>query len=298
MIELKVKAPDLTGIKAWINSQPLVMDKLKGKVVVLDFWTYTCINCLRTIPYVERWHEKYSDSGLVVIGVHTPEFLFEAELNNVKKAVKDLGITYPVALDSDHETWEAYTNSYWPSKYLIDKEGNVVHVLFGEGGYSDFEGRIQEALGVKEQTEKDQYPTYMMDQSPETYMGYIRNGGLGSGLACDKSGCDVYIDPGEHERDVIYPNGQWVQEMEYIELKKAPGQLAFRFNSREFNAVMGPTDAKKSVNARIIVDGKDTGTVKIDAYRMYTLFEHKRYEERELVLLFDGPVRVFVFTFG
>src|SRR5208283_3904097 len=182
MDELKMKAPEFEGIKAWINTDPLTMDGLKGKVVLIDFWTYTCINCIRTLPYLKRWHEKYAKSGLVIIGVHSPEFEFEKDVGNVRKAVKDLEIPYAVAVDSDQKTWNAYTNRYWPSKYLIDKKGYVTLVHNGEGDNSEIEKEIQDALGVKGKAERETYRTFMNDQSPETYTGVRMNLGLGSGL--------------------------------------------------------------------------------------------------------------------
>jgi thiol-disulfide isomerase/thioredoxin len=297
MFELKVKAPEFEGIKAWINSAPLTMEGLRGKVVLVDFWTYTCINCLRSVPYLRRLHEKYSKAGLVIIGVHSPEFSFEKDVENVRRAVKGLDIPYPVAVDSGLGTWNTYANTYWPAKYIIDRNGDVAHVHLGEGGYSDIENRIQAELGVKGRMEKDTYPTGMLDQSPETYMGFIRNNGLGSGLACDADGCDVYIDTGKHERDVVYPNGQWEQEMERIGLRKASGQLAYRFNARQVNVVMGPAGGNP-VAVRVIVDGKETETIKVDSYRMYTVYEEKKYGEHELVLLFDAAVSVYAYTFG
>ncbi len=296
MTELKVNAPDFVGIKEWINSKPLTIDELKGKVVLIDFWTYTCINCIRTLPYLKRWHEKYAKSGLVIIGVHSPEFGFEKDVENVRKAVKDLGIQYAVAVDSDQETWDAYANKYWPSKYLIDKDGYVALVHNGEGDYSEIEKRIQDALGVKGKSENEVYQVYMNDQSPETYTGVLKNLGLGSGLACDKDGCNVYVDPDYHERDVIYPNGQWEQETDCLELKKAPGQLTYRFSARQVNVVMGPIG--DAVSAQIMVDGKKTSSIKVDRYRMYTLYEEKKYSEHEITIFFDGLVKVYAYTFG
>ncbi len=296
MDELKVAAPEFEGIKAWINSKPLTMEGLKGKVVLIDFWTYTCINCIRTLPYLKKWHEKYAKSGLVIIGVHSPEFEFEKDVGNVREAVKDLKIPYAVAVDSDQKTWDAYTNKYWPAKYLVDKKGYVTLVHNGEGDYSRIEKEIQDALGVKGKAENDTYKTYLNDQSPETYAGVRMNFGLGSGLACDKDGCDVYVDPGEHERDVIYPNGQWEQEAEFLELKKAPGQLTYQFSARQVNVVMGPVG--DTVSAEIIIDGKKASSIKLDGYRMYTVFDEKDYSEHELTILFDGLVKVYAYTFG
>ena len=296
MFDLKVRAPPFKGIKAWINSKPLTMEKLKGKVVLVDFWTYTCINCIRSLPHLKKWHKKYAKKGLVIVGVHSPEFGFEKNLKNVKKAVRKSGIRYPVAVDSDKGTWESFDNEYWPAKYLIDREGFVADVQFGEGNYTTMEKSIQERLGISEKPEKEKYPGYMFDQSPETYAGFTRNYGLGSGLACDEKGCNVYVDPGEHNRDIIYPDGRWVQEKEYLELKKALGKIAYRFYARQVNMVMAPVS--KPVKADIYINNKKTDTMKVDEPRMYTVFRSKKYSEKELSVRFHGKVRVFVYTFG
>lgn len=139
-------APEFTGIQQWLNSEPLSMGQLRGKVVLVDFWTYTCINCIRTLPYVKSWHEKYKDQGLVVVGVHTPEYPFERSTDNVKTAIKRFGITYPVAQDNKYATWSAYNNQYWPAVYLIDKQGKVVYQHFGEGAYASTEAKIRTLL--------------------------------------------------------------------------------------------------------------------------------------------------------
>jgi thiol-disulfide isomerase/thioredoxin len=294
----KVRAPEFQGIRAWLNTRPLTMRGLKGKVVLIDFWTYTCINCIRTLPYLKKWHGKYAKKGLVIIGVHSPEFEFEKDVANVEKAVKEAGITYPVAVDSDMGTWNAYKNRYWPAKYLIDKQGYIAYIHFGEGGYEQTEKAIQSRLGTRAKAEKAAPEGYMFDQSPETYAGFSKNYGLGSGIACDAEGCDVYIDPGTHDRNTIYPNGRWVQESDFLELKKAPGQLAYMFNARQVNMVMAPVGGP--VKAEVFIDGKKTATVKIDSPRMYTVFKDKKgkYGERELDVVFQGPVRVYAYTFG
>ena len=140
------QAPEFTGIDNWLNSPPLSMQQLRGKVVLVDFWTYTCINCIRTLPYVKSWHEKYKDKGLVVVGVHTPEYPFERSTSNVQSAIKRLGIPYPVAQDNRYATWQAYSNQYWPAVYLIDKQGRVVYTHFGEGAYQETEAKIRALL--------------------------------------------------------------------------------------------------------------------------------------------------------
>lgn len=297
MFGVKVKAPKFKGIKDWINSKPLKLEDLKGKVILIDFWTYTCINCLRSLPYVKKWQQKYKKDGLVVIGVHSPEFEFEKKPDNVKKAVKELGIKFPVAVDSDMETWRAFDNMFWPAKYIIDKNGFIVEVNFGEGQYKQTEETIQKYLGISRKTEKEEYLGYQPVQSPETYAGFARNTGLGSGLVCGKKGCDVYVDRDEeHMRNVIYPDGRWEQEKEYLELKKAPGKISYRFMAREANLVAVPLD--KKVKADIFINFKKKKSITIDKPGMYNLFKTKAYADRELSIIFKGKVKVYVFTFG
>lgn len=296
MFEAKIKAPEFQGIKAWLNTKPLTMKKLKGKVILVDFWTYTCINCIRTVPTLKKWHQKYKKDGLVVIGMHSPEFEFEKNLDNVKKAVKKLGIKYPVAVDSDMQAWMAFDNMYWPAKYLIDRDGYIVHVNFGEGRYQDTEKSIQWALGLSKKIEKEPVREFMLDQSPETYAGFLRNQGLGSGLVCDKKGCSAYVDQEEHFPNVIYPDGQWEQEKEYLELKKAPGKISFRFNARQVNMVMEPVG--KKAKADIFINKKKKKSITVDRPAMYTVFQDKKYKDRELSVVFKGKVRFYVFTFG
>lgn len=311
MVEKGRPAPEFEGIIAWINSPPLTMQDLNGKAILIDFWTYTCINCLRTLPYLKKWHRKYAKKGLVIVGVYSPEFSFEKDPANVTEAVRSLGIRYPVAVDSNMETWTTFGNHYWPAKYLIDKTGCLVYSHFGEGGYEMTERAIQKALGIEIPTERERPAVYLFDQSPETYAGFSKNFGLGSGLVCDRSGCNVYVDPGEHEPNVIYPHGQWVQEREFLELKKAPGMISYRFNAREVNVVMGPAAAaddkrikertkagRTTVKADIFVDDKKIGQVDVDRPVMYTIFRNKKYGDRELTIVFNGPVRVYAFTFG
>lgn len=292
----RVKAPEFNGVGGWINSKPLSMEELKGKVVLIDFWTYSCVNCIRSLPYLKRWHEKYADKGLVIIGVHSPEFGFEAIKENVEQAVKRFGIQYPVALDGDKAMWAAYDNHYWPAKFLIGKDGYVAFAHFGEGDYTLTEKEIQDALGIKAKFENEDFHGYLFDQSTETYAGFGKSMGLGSGLACDKDGCNVYIDPGEHEPNIIYPHGNWVQEGEFLELQKTPGQLSYSFNAREVNLVMAPVG--KSASAEVFIDGKKTGKVTIDGPKMYTLYQEKKYAQKEMTIVFDGKVRVYAFTFG
>ena len=295
MFGLKVKAPEFKDVK-WVNSKPIKLKDLKGKVVLIDFWTYSCINCRRTMAYLKKWYKKYRKKGLVIIGIHSPEFKFEEKEENVKKAIKELGIGYPVCLDNKRTMWEEYNNHYWPAKFLIDKEGNIEYANFGEGNYRDTEDAIQILLNMKAKLEKEKAPGYMFDQSPETYAGFLRNQGLGSGLVCDKKGCSVYVDNNKHEPNVIYPDGRWEQDKEYLELKNAPGKISYYFNAREVNIVMAPVG--KPVQADVFIDNKKKQTIRINSPGMYTVFKDKKYKERDLGIVFKGKVRIYVFTFG
>lgn len=299
MIGPKWRAPEFNGVTKWLNSQPLRMADLKGKTILVDFWTYTCVNCRRTLPHVQGWHEKYSSKGLVVIGVHSPEFEFEKDPVNVESALKRLKITYPVAIDSEMSVWKSFNNRFWPARYLIDKDGYVIHMHFGEGAYDTSEIEIQKALQLENKIAKETVKTYMFDQSPETYAGFAKNmGGLGSGLVCDQDGCNVYIDPWEHQPNIIYPNGQWVQDKYRLELKKAPGVISYRFNAREAFAVIEPADPSKGALCEIFINNKKTGEFKVDRPDIYQVFKDAKYADRELMLTFRGPVRFYAFTFG
>jgi len=299
MIGPKWHAPEFNGVTKWLNSEPLRIQDLRGKVVLIDFWTYTCVNCRRTLPHIQRWHERYAKKGLVVIGVHSPEFDFEKKAENVESAVKGLKLTYPIAIDSDKSVWKAFNNRFWPARYLIDKDGYVTHMHFGEGAFDTSEAEILKALGIDEKIGKESVKTYMFDQSPETYAGFAKNmGGLGSGLVCDQDGCNVYIDPWEHQPNIIYPNGQWAQQKDCLELKKAPGVISYRFNAREAFAVIEPADPSKEALCEVFVDKKKIGEFKIDRPDIYPVFKDGKYATRELMLTFRGRVRFYAFTFG
>ena len=262
------KAEDVQGILAWINSEPLMLSELKGKVVLIDFWTYTCVNCIRTLPYLKIWHSKYADDGLVIIGVHAPEFEFEKNLENVRKAVADYGIGWAVALDNDFKTWKAYENRYWPAKYLIDKDGIVRYTHFGEGAYGETEIKIQELLietGVEplllergQLSDQELDPTYQSDRSAqvtrELYAGYKRGYndvvyGFGGyvGQEAYYNGEDRntdYVDSGEYEDHKIYLQGIWYNGSESLrhgrETSNSEDYMFLRFSAKSVNAVIKP----------------------------------------------------------
>ncbi len=290
----KIKAPELKGIKAWINSKPMKIDDMRDKVILLDFWTYTCTNCQRTIPFLNKWHKKYGKKGLVIIGVHSPEFDFEKKAENVKKAVKKLKIKYAVALDSGLNSWNAFENQYWPAKYII-ADGFVEYVHFGEGNCESTEKALQHFLGISKDVEKEKFKGVMPDQSPETYTGFEKNEGLGSGIVKDKKGNDIWVRPKELSPNVLYPEGQWEQERKYIELKKAPGKLTYKFNAREVNVVIEPLG--KSARADVFIDFKKKKSIAITSPNNYTIFKSKKYAYRELGIVFKGKVRVYCFSF-
>lgn len=296
------KAPEINVIE-WINSNPLRISDLNGKVVLVDFWTYTCINCVRTLPYIKSWWEKYKDKGLIIIGVHSPEFEFEKELENVQRAVKEFEIKYPVAVDSEMNTWRAYDNHYWPAKYLVNKEGKIVYTHFGEGKYEETEKTIQKLLGTGELSLTHEKPVgYHVYVSPETYAGSLRSRGIGSAEACTKEGC-IYVDQGQHERDIIYLHGAWIQKPEYVELLSGEGKFAFRFYAREVNVVMHPVAGK--VDGKVTIDAKEAtgehvknGKVTVDKPAMYNVHKNDEYGEKELLMTFDKPIRIYALTFG
>jgi thiol-disulfide isomerase/thioredoxin len=290
----KILAPEFKGIKTWINSKPLKIADLKDKVVLIEFWTHSCKNCRKSMEYLKKWHGKYSKKGLVIIAVHSPEFDFEKKPENVKRIVKENKLKYPIALDSEHKTWNAFENKYWPAKYII-ADGFVEYVHFGEGNYEYTEKAIQGFLGVSGPVEKEKFPGYMPDQSPDTYTGFARNAGLGSGLVSDKKGRDFWVMPKEISPNVVYPEGGWEQEKDYLVLKHPPGKITYRFNARKANIVIVPVG--KSVKADIFIDFKKKKTMTITSPDMYNVFKSRKYAYRDLGIVFKGKVKVYCFTF-
>jgi cytochrome c biogenesis protein CcdA/thiol-disulfide isomerase/thioredoxin len=314
--------PSLDGAVQWLNSAPLNAQALKGKVVLVDFWTYSCINCLRTIPYVRAWAQKYRDHGLVVIGVHTPEFAFEKNIDNVKKAVARLKISYPVAIDSNYAIWRAFDNNAWPADYFVDAQGRVRDQHFGEGDYAGAERVIQTLLA---EAGYSGVPTGLVDvsgtgaeaapdiqdiQSPETYIGYERGANFVSpGGATANSPRDYQ--PGMPRLNEWGLSGRWTIEPERAVLGAAGGGIVFRFHARDLHLVLGPAADGKPVRFRVTIDGAapgashgaDTdadGNGVVTGQRLYQLIRQRgTIEDRTFRIQFLDPgVQAYSFTFG
>jgi cytochrome c biogenesis protein CcdA/thiol-disulfide isomerase/thioredoxin len=315
--------PELSGAVAWLNSQPLSRDSLRGKVVVIDFWTYSCINCLRALPYVEGWAAKYKDAGLVVIGVHTPEFAFEKERSNVEQAVRDLKVTYPVAIDSNYKIWQAFHNEYWPAHYFIDGKGRIRHHHFGEGEYDESERVIQELLkenGAKSlsngtinviATGAEAAPDSRNAGSPETYIGYKRAEHFASAQLFAQDTRMAYTPQPRLTLNQWALGGTWKVGPESAVLDSAPGKIVFRFHARDLHLVLGPTKDGKPIRFKVTLDGtapgddhgSDTdaaGAGNVQGHRLYQLIRQKgAVEDRTFEIEFLDPgVQAFAFTFG
>jgi cytochrome c biogenesis protein CcdA/thiol-disulfide isomerase/thioredoxin len=311
--------PELNGAVAWLNSPPLTREQLRGKVVVIDFWTYSCINCLRALPYVEAWSTKYKDAGLVVIGVHTPEFAFEKERSNVEQAVRDLKITYPVAIDSNYKIWQAFNNEYWPAHYFIDGKGRIRHHHFGEGEYDESERIIQELLkenGAKSLADgtvngAQAAPDLQDTRSPETYIGYKRAEHFASAQLFAQDTRMAYTPQPRLTLNQWALGGTWKVGPESAVLGSAHGKIAFRFHARDLHLVLGPTKNGKPIRFKVTLDdtapgddhGSDTdaaGAGTVQGHRLYQLIRQKgAVEDRTFEIEFlDAGVQAFAFTFG
>jgi cytochrome c biogenesis protein CcdA/thiol-disulfide isomerase/thioredoxin len=286
------KAPELVGIEAWINSPPLTLSELKGKVVLVDFWTYSCINCLRTIPHLENWYQDYKDKGFVIIGVHTPEFVFERELENVKKAVHDLGITYPVALDNNYATWNAYQNQYWPAHFLIDQEGVIRMEHFGEGEYTETENGIRMLLGMSPLNRKDEAVS-TRPTSPETYLGLSRGRSYKSSLSSYKT-ANYRDETSSLKEDEVGLKGPWLVQDEHIQSKGVDSDLELNFLSAKVYLVLGGSN---QTPLEILLDGKPYGTIDVDGDKKYNIVSTS-YGRHLLSLKVPQGIRAYAFTFG
>jgi len=307
----------------WINSRPLTAAGLRGKVVLIDFWTYTCINWLRTLPYVRAWAAKYKDQGLVVIGVHSPEFEFEKNVENVRRAVKDMRVDYPVAIDSDHAIWRAFKNEYWPALYFIDGQGHIRHHQFGEGEYEQSEKFIQRLL-TEAGVSGVSHELVVVDargaevaadwdslRSPENYVGYERTENFASpgGAVSDKP--HVYAVPKRLALNQWALAGDWTVGKQATALNQANGRIAYGFHARDLHIVMGPAERGKSVRFRVLIDGQapgtshgldvdDQGNGTVSEQRLYQLIRQpKPIADRLFQIEFlDAGVEAFSFTFG
>lgn len=322
------QAPSLGRSSGWLNSPPLTMESLRGKVVLIDFWTYSCINCLRTLPYLKAWGEKYRDQGLVVIGVHTPEFAFERDFENVKNAVQQLGISYPVVVDNEQSIWSSYKNTYWPAHYFIDVQGHIRYHHFGEGKYEESEQVIRDLLQErpKEKLREAALPMPIRVESassqatqsrgagpisPETYLGYQRQKGFSAIPDIKKNRIEQYRSPVSLGLNHWSISGVWMFSSEMASLQSHSGTLSFRFQARDLHLVMGAHPKKNGVPFRVSIDGrtlgpdqgKDTdslgnGTVK--GHRLYHLIRQKENSGEHTIRIefLDSGVEVFAFTFG
>ena len=314
--------PSLSGATGWLNTQPLNLEQLKGKVVLVDFWTYTCINWRRTLPYVNKWASKYKDQGLVVIGIHTPEFSFEHQQDNIKQAIKEMNILYPVAVDSDYRIWQSFQNNYWPALYLIDANGKLGYQKFGEGDYLESELMIQKLLKERlpgsvpiqtvtiEPTGYEEAADWQNLQSPENYLGHGNTQGFASpgGIKTDKQ--VRYVVPEELQLNQWALSGEWTVATEKVILNTKPGKIVYRFHARDVNLVMG-SGIKGPISYRVLIDGKapaeahgldldENGNGKVNEPRMYQLIRQKgAVTDREFQIEFlDPKVEVYDFTFG
>jgi cytochrome c biogenesis protein CcdA/thiol-disulfide isomerase/thioredoxin len=315
--------PDFSGATAWINSAPLTLESLRGKVVLVDFWTYSCINCLRTLPYIKAWNEKYKASGLVIIGVHTPEFPFEKDEANVRKAVKDLGIVYPVPMDNDYKIWRSFNNEYWPADYFIDATGKIRFHHFGEGAYEESEQWIRTLLKEANQGPVPETVTHIAAsgteaapdsddvQSPETYVGYARAQDFASPGGLNQDDPQLYRAPASLKLNQWAFDGQWKDEDQVATSLAADTGISFRFHARDLHLVLGPATDGKAVRFRVTVDGHAPGAdhgvdTNAEGYgvvtedRLYQLIRQQgSIQDRTFRIEFLVPgVRAYSFTFG
>lgn len=321
------KAKDFSKISEYINTKPISLDDLRDKVVLVDFWTYSCINCIRTIPYLNEWYDKYSDKGLVIVGIHTPEFEFEKNSENVKSAVQKFGIKYPVLQDNDKETWNEYDNRYWPRKYLVDDEGYIRYDHIGEGAYNETEKVIQGLLteraahlGIKNinlntsqnvdsgSKLESQDVNFSKIKSPELYFGYeFARASLGNteGFKPNQSLFYNLPENSEIKPNMIYLEGKWKNNPDHMELQSSNGSILLKYNSKSVNIVAGAKG-----NFTVIQDGKlitndlskdsdSRGKFVVDGQRLYNLVTNKNYGEHTIEIDVKGPgFQIYTFTFG
>ncbi len=309
-LDMPYPAPAIGKDDVWINSSPLVLSELKGKVVLIDFWTYSCINCIRTLPYIKSWYNQYHDKGLVIIGIHAPEFEFEKSLDNVKRAVVQDGIQYPVALDNDYTTWRNFKNQYWPAHYLIDKNGNVVYTHFGEGEYDVTENNIRYLLGMNQPVAAahTQDAPRDRDQTPETYIGYARSDHFASPEPIVNNGSGLYSFPEELGANRWAFKGRWIIFSDRAIAEEANASLKIHFKARKVYLVMGNATAKPIV-VKLHLNGKDLvaekgkdvvqSRVSVTGHTLYEVVVQPASVEGMLEVTAESPgLEVYTFTFG
>ncbi|WP_201313318.1 cytochrome c biogenesis protein DipZ [Dyella sp. EPa41] len=321
-LPIEGELPSLAGATQWLNSTALSAQSLRGKVVLVDFWTYSCINCIRSLPYVRGWADKYKDHGLVVIGVHAPEFAFEKEPQNVIKAVKDLGVDYPVALDNEYAIWKGFNNEYWPAHYFIDGQGHIRHHHFGEGEYDQSEDVIRQLLTEAGQTNlpggyvqpgaqgAEAASSGDAQRSPETYVGYARAENFAGGQVAHDDAWD-YRAPATLMANQWALGGRWTVREESARSDSATSRIVYRFRGRDLHLVLGPSSDGKPVRFRVTIDGKvpaadhgmDTdadGNGTVTSQRLYQLVRQAGGTgERTFEITFLDPgVQAYAFTFG
>jgi thiol-disulfide isomerase/thioredoxin len=315
--------PSLGGANEWLNSQPLTSSDLRGRVVLVDFWTYTCINWIRSLPYVRAWFERYARDGLVVIGAHTPEFSFEHDVENVRRAAEQMRVEYPIAIDSDYAIWRAFDNHYWPALYFIDAQGRIRHRQFGEGDYERSESVIQELLGEAGASGVTNDPVsvdprgveaaadWQTLRSPESYVGYGRAESFASAGDPVLDRPHVYAAPERLGLNQWALAGDWTLGEEAASLNEPDGRVVLRFQARDVHLVMGPAGRGASVRFSVRVDGQAPGAahgLDVDERGEGTVTDQRLYQlirqrgdvaERTLEVTFlDRGVELYVFTFG
>ena len=307
-LENPYPAPEISGIENWLNSDPIKISSLKGKVVLIDFWTYSCVNCTRTLPYITKWDETYRDKGLVIIGIHAPEFEFEKNAENVQNALKAHSIKYPVALDNKLDTWTNFQNKYWPAHYLIDKAGNVVYTHFGEGNYDKTENNIRQLLSLnKSEKTTSENQSFNRNQTPETYLGFARTMNFASNEKF-KSGITTYTLPQFLSSDNWALLGKWKIEAERITSQRIGAKLQLNFTAKKVFLVLGSNSAKPIV-ATIKLNGKPLkkfagkdvkkSQIIIAKHDLYELVNQDSAQNGLLeITSVDAGLEAYAFTFG
>ena len=322
-LPIEGELPSFGGATGWLNSEPLTAAGLRGKVVLANFWTYTCINWIRSLPYVRAWAGKYADQGLVVIGVHTPEFPFEKDADNVRRAVKDMRVGHPVAIDNDYAIWRAFGNHYWPALYFADAQGRIRHHHLGEGEYQQSEMVIQQLLAGAGFSGLDQElvsvdargieaaADWATLKSPENYTGYERTENFAPPGGAVPGTPHLYTVPAELGLNHWALSGDWTMEEQATTLNTANGQIAYRFHARDLHLVMGPPAPRTAIRFRVLVDGQPPGAAHgndvdgqgegtVTEQRLYQLIrQHGPISDHTFEITFlDAGVQAYAFTFG